>query len=100
MDGARSAENPTVALQDALAWWKALPLSIARWFPGAYTVLGTDGYGLSESRDSLRGYFEVSGDWVVFAALSTLAQANKGAVADALTYASAAGLDLDKAAPS
>ena len=90
-------EGVFVAASD---YMKALPLSIARWFPGAYTVLGTDGYGLSESRDSLRGYFEVSRDWVVFAALSTLAQANKATVADALDYASTAGLDLDKAAPS
>ena len=90
-------EGVFVAASD---YMKALPLSIARWFPGAYTVLGTDGYGLSESRDSLRGYFEVSRDWVVFAALSTLAQANKATVGDALDYASTAGLDLDKAPPS
>ena len=80
-------------------YMKSLPLLIARWFPGHYTVLGTDGYGLSESRDVLRGYFEVSKEWVVFAALSTLAQANKGTVKDALGYAAATGLDLDKAMP-
>ncbi len=85
-----------VAVSD---YMKALPLGIARWFPGPYTVLGTDGYGLSESREALRGYFEVSREWIVFAALSTLAQANKGLAKDALDYAAAAKLDLDKAMP-
>ncbi len=81
-------------------YMKALPLLIARWFPGPCTVLGTDGYGLSESREALRDYFEVSKEWIVFAALSTLAQANKGTVKDAMAYASDAGLDLAKAMPS
>ena len=78
-------------------YMKALPLSIARWLPGAYAVLGTDGYGLSESRAALRDHFEVSGAWIVFAALSTLAQANKRPVTAALDYAGEAGLDLNKA---
>ena len=80
-------------------YMRALPLLIARWFPGPYAVLGTDGYGLSESREALRGYFEVSSEWMVFAALSTLAQANKGTVKDAMAYAAGAGLDLDKPMP-
>ena len=77
-------------------YMKALPLGIARWLPGPCTVLGTDGYGLSESRDALRDHFEVSQGWIVFATLSTLAQANRRPVADALNYAAKAGLDLDK----
>ena len=81
-------------------YMKALPESIARWFPGPYAVLGTDGYGLSESREALRGHFEVSKDWIAFAALATLAQANRGAAAAALDYAAEAGLDLTKAAPA
>ena len=89
-------EGVFVAASD---YMKALPLSIARWLPGPCAVLGTDGYGLSESREALRGYFEVSSEWIVFAALSTLAQANRGAVEDALDYAVQAGLDLDKAMP-
>ena len=80
-------------------YMKALPLSIARWLPGPCAVLGTDGYGLSESREALRSYFEVSSQWIVFAALSTLAQGNRAAVDEALAYAAEAGLDLDKAMP-
>ncbi|MEJ2088949.1 MAG: pyruvate dehydrogenase (acetyl-transferring), homodimeric type, partial [Gammaproteobacteria bacterium] len=43
----------------ATDYMKALPLSIARWVPGPYVVLGTDGFGLSEDRHVLREYFEV-----------------------------------------
>lgn len=52
---------------------KALPLSIARWVPGPYTVLGTDGYGLSESREELRRHFEVGAADIAHAAAAALA---------------------------
>ncbi|MCQ3933995.1 MAG: pyruvate dehydrogenase (acetyl-transferring), homodimeric type [Gammaproteobacteria bacterium] len=52
---------------------RALPLSIARWVPGPYTVLGTDGYGLSESREELRRHFEVSAAYIAHAAAAALA---------------------------
>ena len=81
-------------------YMKALPLSITRWLPNACTVLGTDGYGLSESREDLRDYFEVSRDWIAFAALSTLARANRANVQDALSFAKETGLDLEKTVPA
>ena len=89
-------EGVFVAASD---YMRALPLTIARWLPGPVAVLGTDGYGLSESRAALRAYFEVSSEWIVFAALSTLAQANRGTVEEALAYATEAGLDLEKPMP-
>ncbi len=90
-------EGVFVAASD---YMKALPLSITRWLPNACTVLGTDGYGLSESREDLRDYFEVSRDWITFAALSTLARANRANVQDALSFAKEAELDLEKTAPA
>ncbi len=54
-------------------WMKALPLSIARWVPGPYTVLGTDGFGLSESREELRRHFAVSAADIAYAAAAALA---------------------------
>ncbi|MGD8417533.1 MAG: pyruvate dehydrogenase (acetyl-transferring), homodimeric type, partial [Pseudomonadales bacterium] len=45
-------------------YMKVLPAGIARWVPGPYTVLGTDGFGLSEERHVLRQHFEVSAEWV------------------------------------
>ncbi|MFM8461346.1 MAG: pyruvate dehydrogenase (acetyl-transferring), homodimeric type, partial [Polynucleobacter victoriensis] len=38
-----------------------------------YTVLGTDGYGRSDTREKLRHFFEVDRRWVAVAALKTLA---------------------------
>jgi pyruvate dehydrogenase E1 component len=79
---------------------KSLPMSISRWVPGPYTVLGTDGFGLSEDRRVLRGYFEVSAEWIAFAALSSLAQNNRLERDVALGFAAKAGLALDKANPA
>jgi pyruvate dehydrogenase E1 component len=79
---------------------KALPLSIGRWIPGPYTVLGTDGFGLSEGRPELRDHFEVSADWIAFAALATRARHGIGEAEDALAYARERGLDLGKVDPA
>ncbi len=40
---------------------------------GTYRVLGTDGFGRSDSREKLRGFFEVDRRFVVIAALEALA---------------------------
>jgi pyruvate dehydrogenase E1 component len=36
-------------------------------------VLGTDGYGRSDTREQLRHFFEVDRHWIVLAALKALA---------------------------
>jgi pyruvate dehydrogenase E1 component len=51
---------------------KAVPLSIAAWIPGSYTVLGTDGYGRSDTREALRRFFEVDAASIVIASLHEL----------------------------
>lgn len=51
---------------------KSLANSIAAWVPGPYEVLGTDGFGLSESRPVLREHFEVNSQYIVQGALSML----------------------------
>ena len=53
-------------------YMKALPNSIARWMPRTFTALGTDGFGLSESRADLRDHFEVSERYIAAAALTSL----------------------------
>ena len=78
-------------------YMKALPLSISRWFPSAYVALGTDGFGLSESRGALRDHFEVSSDWIAFAALSILARTNQTQANAAFDFAQEKRLDLEKA---
>ncbi|MEH6591373.1 MAG: pyruvate dehydrogenase (acetyl-transferring), homodimeric type [Halioglobus sp.] len=61
--------GPIVAVSD---YMKSLPNGIARWMPAGFTVLGTDGFGLSESRPDLRDHFEVSAAHIVQAALVSL----------------------------
>ena len=51
---------------------KALPLSIAQWFPGGLLALGTDGFGRSDTRPALRDFFEVDHRHITLAVLSQL----------------------------
>ena len=53
---------------------KALPDSIDRWLPRPLFVLGTDGFGRSESRSALRDFFEVDCRYVMVATLAALAR--------------------------
>jgi pyruvate dehydrogenase E1 component len=62
-------EGVFIAVSD---YMKSLANSIAKWMPGRYEVLGTDGFGLSESREDLRNFFEISDDYIIHAALSAL----------------------------
>ena len=58
--------GPVLATSD---WMRALPDQIAPWLPGRLTSLGTDGFGLSDTRESLRRHFEVDAKAVVSTAL-------------------------------
>jgi pyruvate dehydrogenase E1 component len=64
-------KGPVVAASDYL---KALPDTICRWVPGKITSLGCDGFGRSESRENLRGFFEVDDRFITLAALHALAR--------------------------
>ncbi|MFN2491005.1 MAG: pyruvate dehydrogenase (acetyl-transferring), homodimeric type [Actinomycetota bacterium] len=63
-------EGPVIAATDFM---KLVPDQIARWVPGPFTPLGTDGLGRSDSRESLRRYFEVDAQHIAVATLSALA---------------------------
>jgi pyruvate dehydrogenase E1 component len=68
--------------------------------PRIYRVLGTDGFGRSDSRAKLRHYFEVNRYFVAIAALKALADQGEGkpkAVADAIRKY---GIDPEKADPT
>jgi len=56
---------------------KALPDSVAKWFPRKLYSLGTDGFGRSEGRKELRDFFEVDAKHIVLAALYALADEGK-----------------------
>jgi pyruvate dehydrogenase E1 component len=81
-------------------YMKALPLSIARWLPGPYVVLGTDGYGLSESRPDLRAWFEVSAEYVAWAALAALGEAGLVSEAELESAAGSLGIKPEKRNPA
>ncbi|MEI6412093.1 MAG: pyruvate dehydrogenase (acetyl-transferring), homodimeric type [Bacteroidota bacterium] len=58
-------------------WMKVTAGQLAPWMPSDFTALGTDGFGLSESRDNLRDYFEISARYVAFAAVRLLHKQGK-----------------------
>ena len=63
--------GPIVAVTDFL---KLVPDQIARFVPGPFVSLGTDGYGLSDTRAALRSYFEVDAAHIVVAVLHQFAR--------------------------
>ena len=66
------APGPVVAVSD---WIRAVPDQIARWVPApAYTSLGTDGFGFSDTRPAARRFFHVDAESIVLAVLAQLAK--------------------------
>ena len=63
------APGVLVAASDYL---KTLPNMISRWLPRRLAVLGTDGFGRSEGRASLRDFFEVDARFITLATLHEL----------------------------
>ena len=63
--------GPVVAANDFL---KLLPDGVARFLGRPFLPLGTDGFGLSDTRKAARRYFEVDAEHVVAASLYQLAQ--------------------------
>lgn len=69
-------DNPGLYVA-ATDYVKALPLSVAKYFPGEFAVLGTDGFGLSEGRESLRDHFEVDARHIAWTTLVNLVETGK-----------------------
>ncbi|GAA0537161.1 pyruvate dehydrogenase (acetyl-transferring), homodimeric type [Paractinoplanes ferrugineus] len=67
-------EGPVVAVSD---WMRAVPDLISRWVPNDYTSLGTDGFGMSDTRHALRRHFHVDAESVAVATLRQLALRGK-----------------------
>ena len=63
------ATAPIIAVSDNVA---AVPEMIREWVSAPFTVLGTDGFGRSDTRPALRRFFEIDGEAVALAALSSL----------------------------
>jgi pyruvate dehydrogenase E1 component len=63
--------GPVIAATDYV---RAYAEQIRPWIKSSYTVLGTDGYGRSDTRERLREFFEVDRYYIVVAALHALAK--------------------------
>ncbi|GEB50278.1 MULTISPECIES: pyruvate dehydrogenase (acetyl-transferring), homodimeric type [Streptomyces] len=70
----RDAEGPKVAVSD---WMRAVPDQIARWVPGTYQSLGTDGFGFADTRGAARRFFHVDAQSIVLGVLTELAREGK-----------------------
>ena len=68
-----SSKDPIIAVSDNMA---AVPDMIRQWMPEDYTVLGTDGFGRSDTREALRRFFEIDGESITLAAISRLVRKN------------------------
>ena len=89
-------DGPTIATTDYI---KAYADQVRAFVPGQYRVLGTDGFGRSDSRENLRRHFEVDANYITFAALYELSkqgQFDKKALAKAIDEL---GIDADKINP-
>ncbi|MCP5275870.1 MAG: pyruvate dehydrogenase (acetyl-transferring), homodimeric type [Burkholderiales bacterium] len=67
-------EGPVIAATD---YMKIYADQIREFVPGCYRVLGTDGFGRSDTRKKLRQFFEVDRYYIAVAALHALADEGK-----------------------
>jgi pyruvate dehydrogenase E1 component len=84
-------DGPVVAASDYV---RAVGEQVRPYVPGDYTVLGTDGFGRSDTREKLRGFFEVDRHHVALAALHAL-----GRDEDAAKAIERYGIDAEAEAP-
>jgi pyruvate dehydrogenase E1 component len=81
---------PVVATSD---WMRAVPDQIRQWVPAPFTSLGTDGFGLSDTRPAVRRHFAVDAESITVAALETLAA--RGEIDRAVAVEAAAKYRID-----
>ncbi|MCC2616476.1 pyruvate dehydrogenase (acetyl-transferring), homodimeric type [Aestuariibacter halophilus] len=89
-------DGPTIAATDYV---KAYSDQIRAFVPGAYRVLGTDGFGRSDSRANLRRHFEVDAQYITVAALYELVKAGELDKKVLLNAIKEFGIDGDKLNP-
>lgn len=88
--------GPVISTTD---YMKLYSDQIREFVPDSFRVLGTDGFGRSDSREQLRHYFEVDAKFIVLAALSELKALDLITAKQITDYMKANGIDQDKADP-
>jgi pyruvate dehydrogenase E1 component len=62
-------DGPYIAVSD---WMRATPFQIADWIPGPFAVLGTDGFGRSDTREALRRFHRIDACSIAYCVLAEL----------------------------
>lgn len=88
--------GPVISTTD---YMKLYSDQIREFVPDSFRVLGTDGFGRSDSREQLRHYFEVDAKFIVLAALSELKALDLITAKQITDYMKANGIEQDKADP-
>jgi pyruvate dehydrogenase E1 component len=91
-----TGRDPVVAITD---YMRAVPDQVSRFVDRPYVSLGTDGFGRSDARSALRGFFEVDAAHLVVAVLQLLSldgRVKTSVVADAIAEF---GIDAEREAP-
>ena len=83
-------EGPIIAATDYI---RAHTNQIREFMPRSFTVLGTDGFGRSDTRAQLREFFEVDRRYVVLAAMTALADEGAVSRADVAKVMTELGID-------
>jgi pyruvate dehydrogenase E1 component len=92
----KGVEGPFIAASDYI---KHTPDAIARFIPGTFVPLGTDGFGMSDTREALRRHFEVDAENVVLGALHGLRLDGKISAAEVAAAIKKLGIDPEKLEP-
>jgi pyruvate dehydrogenase E1 component len=91
------SDDPAIASTDYV---KNHAEQIRAYLPGdSYKVLGTDGFGRSDSRASLRRHFEVNAGYVVVATLHELSKRGEMDKAEVVKAIDGFGIETDKVEP-
>jgi pyruvate dehydrogenase E1 component len=74
VEATRGVEGPFIAASD---YMKTLGDLVSRFLPGRFVPLGTDGFGMSDTREALRRHFEIDAENIAVAALDALRHEGK-----------------------
>ena len=90
-------DQPIVAVTDSM---KAVADQIGRFVEQPWAVLGTDGFGRSDTRENLRRYFEIDAGSIAYAALVELARLDKVPMETVLAAREKLSIDEDGLDPA
>jgi len=90
-------DGPVILSTDYI---KSYGEQLRAYIPGDFKVLGTDGFGRSDTRKKLRHFFEVDRSFVVLSALTELAKQGKFDAAELPKVRQKLGIDENKADPT